>query len=689
MAGALVAGLLVAGPAATAGAAEVVDDAPLIWLEGELTDNGGTMPSSFDPSSADYGLTLDAVLALTLGGRGTEAPATDAMALFEADVNSYITGEGFGDTGSAYAGAIGKSLVTVAVRDGDVNDFGGVDLEALSRSAIQTDGLQQGRFSDVSTFGDFSNGFGQALNISGLSYTPDGAPSDAVDFLIDQQCPAGGFRLTYTTDPATRGCESDDEASTDVTALAIQALLAVDPSVETRDAIDAAVVYLLDLQADDGGFDANANSTGLASQALFAAAETDAATSGLLYVIGLQLSARAQPDEAGAIAFDPAAFDAAFAAGIEPAQRDQFRRATSQGVLAYGLASFGDIDDYVAVTPERILDTRTQTPVVADEVNSIQVTGDGAVPNTAGAVALNVTAVRGTGTGFVTVWDCSTPGPDTSSVNFSGPDASPNSVITGLSDDGSVCFYSNQDVDVIIDVNGYFPAGSSYTSITPDRLVDTRRDEAIPADGRIEVEVGGQVDPPITVESSAVLNVTAVRGAGNGFLTVWDCSTPRPTTSSVNFSGPAASPNTVISKLSDTGTVCVYADQSVDVLVDISGAFPEDADFTGVTPDRVLDTRSDVATPAGDVTVSIAGDGDVPESATAVALNVTAVRGAATGFVTVWDCSTPRPETSSVNFSGPAATPNNVIAKLSDSGDICLYTSESVDLIVDVGGYFG
>ena len=683
LASALVAGLLVAVPAGSSNAADAVDDAPLLWLEGELTDNGGTMPSSFDPMATDFGLTLDAVLALTLGGRGAEAPATEAMTLFEANIDDYITGEAFGDAGSAYAGAIGKSLVAVSVRDGDVNAFGGVDLEAASRDAMQTGGLHQGRFSDVSTFGDFSNGFGQALNISGLSSTPDGAPGDAVDFLIDQQCSNGGFRLSYDGTTPTRGCDVDVDADTDATSLALQALLAVDPNPETQASIADAITFLLELQTDDGGIDANANSTGLASQALLAAGQTAPALEARNYVMGLQLVCSA--DEYGAIAFNQGAFDEA-ASGIDAPQRDQFRRATSQGVLAFAPAVVSDVADYVACIPVRVLDTRTSTPLAAGEQTMVTVAGSGTVPNIAAAVALNVTAVRGAGTGFVTVWDCSTPRPTTSSVNFAGPAASPNSVITGLSDTGSICLYSDQTVDLIIDVDGYFPAGSTYTAIAPERLIDTRSTVQVPPAAPIEFAVTGIPDD----SAVAVLNVTAVRGASTGFLTVWDCSDPRPTTSSVNFSGPAASPNTVISKLSDNGTACIYADADVDVIVDVSGAFPEGSGFTGITPDRVLDTRSDdTVYLAGDFSVTIAGEGDVPVSATAAALNVTPVRGDGIGFVSVWDCSEPRPETSSANFAGPAPAPNSVIAKLSDDGRVCLATSESVDLIVDVGGFFG
>ena len=194
----------------------------MLWLEGELTDNGGSFPFSFDPTQTDWGLTIDAILALDAGGRGDASAATAATAGLAAHIGDYITGEAFGDAGSHYAGPIGKSLLAATLQGADVHSFGGVDLETLSRAALQTSGIHEGRFSDVSTFGDFSNGFGQALNILALSRTSAGVPSSAADFLLAQQCPAGGFRLFYdAVNPvdSTRGCESDDEADTDATLL--------------------------------------------------------------------------------------------------------------------------------------------------------------------------------------------------------------------------------------------------------------------------------------------------------------------------------------------------------------------------------------------------------------------------------------------------------------------------------------
>ena len=46
--------------------------------QAELADNGGTMPSSFDPAQTDWSLTLDTVLALTAGGHGADQAGSAA-----------------------------------------------------------------------------------------------------------------------------------------------------------------------------------------------------------------------------------------------------------------------------------------------------------------------------------------------------------------------------------------------------------------------------------------------------------------------------------------------------------------------------------------------------------------------------------------------------------------------------------
>ena len=134
--------------------------------------------------------------------------------------------------------------------------------------------------------------------------------------------------------------------------------------------------------------------------------------------------------------------------------------------------------------------------------------------------------------------------------------------------------------------------------------------------------------------------------------------------------------------------------------MDVTGYVPEGSDYVSLTPARLLETRDGVGLstvdgahegvgvrPAGDVYVlPVVGRGGVPSSGVdAAVLNVGAVRPSGNGHVTVYPCGE-KPVASSLNFLD-ANNPNEVIAKLSGSGSVCLFTSTPTDLIVDVTGY--
>lgn len=74
----------------------------------------------------------------------------------------------------------------------------------------------------------------------------------------------------------------------------------------------------------------------------------------------------------------------------------------------------------------------------------------------------------------------------------------------------------------------------------------------------------------------------------------------------------------------------------------------------------------------------------------AVALNLTALTPGAAGFLTVWNCAATRPGTSSLNYA-PAnrVVSGSINSALSSSGNVCVYTSQAVDLVVDVQGWYG
>lgn len=119
-----------------------------------------------------------------------------------------------------------------------------------------------------------------------------------------------------------------------------------------------------------------------------------------------------------------------------------------------------------------------------------------------------------------------------------------------------------------------------------------------------------------------------------------------------------------------------------------------------MVPCRLVDTRPapDRVGSAGTlgtsrVTVAVRGSNgncSIPASATAVALNVTAVNGSVPSFLVLWPADVDQPVASSVNWDGPSQIEvNKVDVSLSADGAIAVRNaSGSVDLIVDVTGYY-
>ena len=274
---------------------------------------------------ADHGVTADAVLALAAAGTG-QAGAAKATAYLREHAADYVT---FGTPGDVASGSVAKLLNLTVVQDLDPRDFGGYDLIDTLESLES----ENGRFSDVSAWRDFSNVLGQSLALIGLERAGVSPSAAAVDFLEAQQCPGGGFQL-YMDAPCTDAATSDPDA----TAFAVQALIAADGDSA---AITAGLDFLAAKQGADGGLGGgapqtapNANSTGLAGQAFLAGGRTAQAALARGYIERLQYGCTFPPALRGGIAYDPAAFAAQQALGAAAMPVDQDRRSTTQALLA-------------------------------------------------------------------------------------------------------------------------------------------------------------------------------------------------------------------------------------------------------------------------------------------------------------------------------------------------------------------
>lgn len=218
----------------------------------------------------------------------------------------------------------------------------------------------------------------------------------------------------------------------------------------------------------------------------------------------------------------------------------------------------------------------------------------------------------------------------------------------------------------------------------------------------LRIKVAGTNGVPSTGVGAVSMNVTVTSPDGEGFITVYPCDT-KPDASNLNYTLDQTVPNAVIAPVSSTGDVCFYTNAQTHLLADINGYFPTGQGFTPAGPARVFDTRSGSAQGLRTVNkVKIGGDQEVRVKMTdlagltpssglgAVSLNVTATGTIADdfgGYVTVYPCGN-RPNASSLNFISGQTVPNAVIAPVSASGEVCFYARGTIDLIVDINGYF-
>lgn len=330
----LVAAGLAGQPAYAVAATSAPAQAAAGWLATQLVDGERFEADLGDVGVfPDQGLTLDAVLAFAAAGVASDHADAALSWVAQEDILANYLGT---ELGGAFAGAYAKLAFTTQVYGLDPASFGGVDVIGQLRDLQAANG----RFSDDSDFGDNSNAFSQAFAILALDRTADGAPADAVAFLVSEQCPDGGIPLIFGEDTCT--------SEVDATGVAAQALLAAGET----EAADAALDWLVSQQQPSGGFpsgpqidELNANSTGLAGQALGAGGRDQAADQAAAFLRTLQVGCDGPEAEQGAVAYDETGFDPATVV-----------RATAQAALGLAGVSLAELDGTTAGSQVPALD---------------------------------------------------------------------------------------------------------------------------------------------------------------------------------------------------------------------------------------------------------------------------------------------------------------------------------------------
>jgi hypothetical protein len=194
--------------------------------------------------------------------------------------------------------------------------------------------------------------------------------------------------------------------------------------------------------------------------------------------------------------------------------------------------------------------------------------------------------------------------------------------------------------------------------------------------------------------------VTGVLPTSDAFITAFPCGT-MPPTSSLNPAAGKVTPNMVLAQVSPAGTVCFFANTDIDLVIDVVGYVSNAATnrFTPSAPFRFTDTRDSLRPEmsAGQngsplaanhtLVVQIAGVRGVPSNAKAISANITVVDAADRGFVTAFPCGA-LPTASNVNYEVAVPVANAAELPLSADGAICIYSSTSAQVIVDVNGWW-
>lgn len=251
-----------------------------------------------------------------------------------------------------------------------------------------------------------------------------------------------------------------------------------------------------------------------------------------------------------------------------------------------------------------------------------------------------------------------------------------------------------------------------YKPTTPTRVFDSRTSSRLTPNNPVSVPVAGRGEVPSDGVSAVVINLTASRPSAAGYLTAYSSTASAGGTSSLLFARGEARANLVTVPVGSDGSIKLLdgggaGAGTVDAIVDVQGYYLDGTNDVERTrsalchvspwPYRLLDTRVSGGALAPNSTRTVTFDKVqlTDEGLAALAVNITAVSSTAAGYLTAWDGTSARPDTSNLNFSQGRTTPNNAIVPLTRSADgktqsfkIFNGSSGSTQILVDVVGAY-
>jgi hypothetical protein len=253
-------------------------------------------------------------------------------------------------------------------------------------------------------------------------------------------------------------------------------------------------------------------------------------------------------------------------------------------------ATLGMGTQFQLAKPGRLFDSRQDGfPLAPGEVVPMGPDFGAPTNSTIKALAINVTALKGTKAGYIQVYpeNVSTP-PNVSSLNFAPGQTVANMVVAPASFNTqagipaiNVKNGSAGTTDVVVDVVGYYDQdaaeGLRFHAVPPMRMIDTRNGTGTvkaPLATNSQRQFSAPNPPAGTDTIALVANTTVDRPTAATYLTVWDGTTSRPTVSNLNATAGQVVANATITPLSATNTFYIYNNNgSTQTIMDVTGHF--------------------------------------------------------------------------------------------------------------------
>ena len=232
------------------------------------------------------------------------------------------------------------------------------------------------------------------------------------------------------------------------------------------------------------------------------------------------------------------------------------------------------------------------------------------------------------------------------------------------------------------------PSGDplSFRVMPATAVYETTASGAAPLDAGVERVIDLSALPTDT--RAVALGVTGWNATGGGFLTLYRCGDPRPSTSNLNVQVGVTRAAQALVQVTDDLQLCAWSNVGLDLSLMIEGVFTTTTGdgFTPITPIRAGDTRN------ADRSLKLTAP--VPHSH-AVAVSLTIIGGARAGTATLFPCDASIPTTAHLPFRAGEVVAVAAIVPVSGADTVCVFadtgsvlTADAPHIVLDVTGTF-